>query len=138
VLDRVADTMTQVKVRLSDAMETSLITLYGTAMDARIEPTILGDTMAAEVFQKIDYDFSWLRTRLSSPKSVRTKVAVRAKHFDTWTREFLAAHERATVLHLGAGLDSRVWRIDPGPEVRWYDVDQPEVIETRRKLFPQR
>jgi hypothetical protein len=22
--------------------------------------------------------------------------------------------------------------------VRWYDIDQPEVIETRRKLFPQR
>jgi O-methyltransferase involved in polyketide biosynthesis len=130
--------MTQVTVRLSDAMETSLITLYGIAMDARIEPTILGDTMAAEAFDKIDYDFSWLKTRLSSPKSVRTKVALRAKHFDTWTAEFLAAHERVTVLVLGAGLDTRVWRIDPGPEVHWYDVDLPPVIEARGKLFPQR
>jgi len=128
----------QVQVRLADAMETSLITLYGTAVDARIEPTILGDRMAAEAFEKIDYDFSWLQTRLSSPKSVRTKVALRAKHFDTWTAQFLAAHERATVLVLGAGLDTRVWRIDPGPEVRWYDVDLPPVIEARHKLFPQR
>jgi O-methyltransferase involved in polyketide biosynthesis len=130
--------MTQVKVRLSGAMETSLIMLYGLAMDARIEPTILGDTTAADVFQKVDYDFSWLKTRLSSPRSIRTKVAARAKHFDNWTAEFLAAHERPTVLNLGAGLDTRAWRINPGPEVRWYDVDLPPVIETRGKLFPQR
>ncbi len=130
--------MSQVTVRFPDAMETSLITLYGIAMDARIEPTILGDTMAAEAFEKIDYDFSWMKTKLSSPRSVRTKVALRAKHFDTWTAEFLAAHERATVLVLGAGLDTRVWRVDPGPEVHWYDVDLPPVIEARGKLFPQR
>lgn len=129
--------MTQVKIRFPGAMETSLITLYGIAVDARVEPTILGDRMAAEAFEKIDYDFSWL-TRFSSPKSVRTKVALRAKHFDTWTAEFLAAHERATVLVLGAGLDTRVWRIDPGPGVHWYDVDLPPVIEARGKLYPQR
>jgi O-methyltransferase involved in polyketide biosynthesis len=130
--------VSQVTVRFPDAMETSLITLYGIAMDARIQPTILGDTMAAQAFEKIDYDFSWMKTKLSSPRSVRTKVALRAKHFDTWTAEFLAAHERATVLVLGAGLDTRVWRVDPGPEVHWYDVDLPPVIEARAKLFPQR
>jgi hypothetical protein len=42
--------MTQVKVQLSDAMETSLIMLYGLAMDAHAEPTILGDTVAARAF----------------------------------------------------------------------------------------
>jgi O-methyltransferase involved in polyketide biosynthesis len=129
--------VTRVEIRFPDAMETSLITLYGIATDARIEPTILGDRMAAEALEKIEYDFSWL-TRFSSPKSVRTKVAVRARHFDSWTADFLADHEQATVLVLGAGLDTRVWRIDPGPGVRWYDVDLPPVIEARDKLYPQR
>ncbi|MQA85350.1 MAG: class I SAM-dependent methyltransferase [Streptosporangiales bacterium] len=130
--------MTQVKVRLTDAMETSLIMLYGLAMDAHAEPTILGDTMAAQAFEKVDYDFTRLNTRLVSPKDMRAKVAARAKYFDTWTAEFLAAHEQATVLHLGAGLDPRVWRVDPGPEVRWYDIDYPGVVEARGKLFPER
>jgi O-methyltransferase involved in polyketide biosynthesis len=35
-------------------------------------------------------------------------------------------------------LDSRVWRVDPGPGVTWYDVDYPEVIDVRAKIFPAR
>jgi O-methyltransferase involved in polyketide biosynthesis len=130
--------MTQVEVQLPDAMETSLIMLYGLATDATTEPTILGDTVAAEAFQKVDYDFTRLHTPLVSAKSMSVKVAARARFFDAWTREFLVNHPRATVLHLGAGLDSRVWRIDPGPDVRWYDVDYPGVVEAREKIFPQR
>jgi O-methyltransferase involved in polyketide biosynthesis len=126
--------MAQVKVRLGEAMETSLITLYGKAIDARTSPTILGDTMSAEAVEKIDYDFAKLRmsTRIAP------NVATRAKHFDDWTREFLAEHDKATVVHLGAGLDPRVWRVDPGRGVTWYDVDYPDVVDVRGKLFPDR
>jgi hypothetical protein len=42
------------------------------------------------------------------------------------------------VLHLGCGLDTRFHRMAPPPAVRWYDVDYPEVIELRRRLFPER
>jgi O-methyltransferase involved in polyketide biosynthesis len=42
------------------------------------------------------------------------------------------------VIHLGCGLDSRVFRLDPGPEVEWYDVDYPAVISLREKVFPSR
>jgi O-methyltransferase involved in polyketide biosynthesis len=72
-------------------------------------------------------------TARSSP-AVTTRVA----HFDTWVRQFLAAHPKATVLHLGCGLDSRYLRLNPGPDVEWYDVDFPEVIELRRQLYPER
>jgi O-methyltransferase involved in polyketide biosynthesis len=37
-----------------------------------------------------------------------------------------------------AELDSRVFRLDPNAPVRWFDVDYPEVIEVRRRLYPQR
>ncbi len=63
---------------------------------------------------------------------------MRALHFDRWTRAFLAANPASTVLHLGCGLDTRVYRIDPGPDVRWYDVDMPDVIALRRQLYPER
>ena len=42
------------------------------------------------------------------------------------------------MVHLGCGLDSRVFRLDPGPGVEWYDVDYPAVIALREKLFPTR
>ncbi|MFI9388994.1 class I SAM-dependent methyltransferase [Kutzneria sp. NPDC052558] len=127
--------MTQVKVTLDRAMETSLITLYGKAIDARMTPSILHDRMAVEALSRIDYDFTRLK---AMNERVAPNAAARSKHFDDWTREFISAHESATVVHLACGLDTRAWRIDPGPSVAWFDVDFPDVIAVRRKLFPDR
>src|SRR5437868_2549448 len=113
---------------------TMLATLYGRALDARSPKPVLGDEMAAEIVEKLDFD--WNRTGIHGKDHV--SIAVRARHLDNWTREFLDAHPEATVLHLGCGLDSRVYRVDPGPGVRWFDVDYPEVIELRRELYPPR
>jgi O-methyltransferase involved in polyketide biosynthesis len=122
------------KVRLTKDKETYLSTLYGKALDSRVENPILGDTFADEVVQRIDFDFEKLH--LASGGSV--SLPMRAKHLDGWTREFLAANPESTVLHLGCGLDSRVFRIDPLASVRWYDVDLPDVIELRKQLYPER
>lgn len=65
-------------------------------------------------------------------------MTIRSAHFDNWVRQFLACHDEATVLHLGSGLDSRVFRVDPGPGVQWYDVDYPDVAALRRELLPER
>ena len=99
---------------------------------ARVENSILGDTFADEIVQKIDFDFK----KLHLPSGGAITLPMRAKHLDGWTREFLAAHPSATVLNLGCGLDSRVFRIDPPATVRWYDVDLPDVIELRKRLYP--
>lgn len=129
--------MPDVKVRLDKAMGTSLIMLYGLASDAHAEPSILHDLTAERAFEKVDFDFEPLR-RKYPPRLIGPSVASRAKHFDDWTAEFLAQHDEATVVNLGAGLDSRVWRLAPGPGVTWYDVDYPAVVDVRRKIFPER
>lgn len=103
-----------VAIELHGAAETLLATLYGRAIDARSPHPVLGDRTAAEVLEKIDYDFR----RLGLAHSSAIGVALRARYLDRWTRDFLAEHPGATVLHLGCGLDSRVQRIDPGPGVR--------------------
>ena len=54
------------------------------------------------------------------------------------TNLFLAEAPEATVLHVGCGMDSRVFRVDPPANVRWFDVDYPDVIDLRRQLFPER
>lgn len=122
------------KVHLVKENETYLHTLYGKALDSRADNPILGDTFADEVVRHIDFDFE----RLKIPKGSSISVPVRAKHLDQWTREFLAANPDSTVLNLGCGLDSRVFRIDPPAGVRWYDVDLPDVIELRGRLYPER
>ncbi len=126
--------MSQVSPALSGAMETLLITLYGRALDARRPNPILDDQMALAVTSRLDYDVR--KTKINS--GIAASVAARAKFLDRWTRAFLDRHADATVLHLAAGLDSRAWRINPGPSVEWFDVDHPEVIALRRQLYPER
>ncbi|WP_435602640.1 class I SAM-dependent methyltransferase [Streptomyces sp. bgisy130] len=122
------------QVHLTEEKETLLATLYGRAVDSRAKDPILGDTTAAETVRRLDYDFG--KMRLSPGKAAA--VALRARQLDVWTARFLDRHEEATVVHLGCGLDSRVQRLDPGPGVRWFDIDYPEVIELRRQLYPER
>ncbi|TCP54113.1 O-methyltransferase involved in polyketide biosynthesis [Tamaricihabitans halophyticus] len=122
------------KITFTEEKETLLGTLYGRAMDSKRTEPILGDSAAMATVERIDYDFSKMRVSTM----VASGVALRAKLLDRWTAEFLADHPDATVLHLACGLDTRVQRIDPGERVRWFDVDQTEVIDLRGKLFPAR
>jgi len=123
--------MDRENIALTSAEETMLATLYGHALDSRSRNSVLDDTIAADAVQRIDYDFR--KTRVKGTSAVA--IAIRAKVLDTWTCSFLADHPSATVLHLGCGLDTRVQRLSPAASVRWFDVDFPEVMELRSRLF---
>ncbi|MGK5558782.1 class I SAM-dependent methyltransferase [Actinomadura kijaniata] len=65
-------------------------------------------------------------------------MALRARRLDDWCAAFLGRHPDAVVLHLGCGLDSRVFRLDPGPSVSWFDVDLPNVVDLRDRRVGHR
>ncbi len=62
-------------------------------------------------------------------------VVLRAKQLDDWCADFLGRHPEAVVLHLGCGLDGRAFRLEVPESVRWFDIDQPSVIELRPQLY---
>lgn len=126
--------MARERIRLEREKATLLATLYARALDARAADPILGDAYAAAAVDRIDFD---ARATRMTPSMAR-HVAIRARLLDGWAAEFLAAHPDAAVAHLGCGLDSRVHRMDPPATVRWFDVDYPEVIDLRRRIFPER
>ncbi|OBH40230.1 class I SAM-dependent methyltransferase [Mycobacterium mantenii] len=109
-----------------------LATLYAKALDADLPKPILGDRYAKEIVGRIDYD--WSKTTITPRNS--TSVTTRTAHFDIWVRQFLAAHRSAVVLHVGCGLDSRYFRLQPGPHVQWYDIDYPDVARLCTQLYP--
>jgi O-methyltransferase involved in polyketide biosynthesis len=121
-----------VRVDLTGAPQTMLATLYAKALDVDLPRPILNDRWAKEAVAGIDYD--WTQTTMTAGRS--PAVTTRSAHFDRWVRQFLAVHPKATVLHLGCGLDSRYFRVAPGPDVQWYDIDYPEVAELRGRLLP--
>lgn len=116
-------------------LEDSLwLTLYARALDNRRPHPILADAMADQIVDKVDYDFG----QLHIDTNLILNVALRAKKLDQVASDFLARHPDAVGLDLGAGLDTRVFRLAPPSTVDWYDVDFPAVAAARQRLLPER
>jgi O-methyltransferase involved in polyketide biosynthesis len=109
------------------------LTLYLRALDCRRRNPILGDTLSAELVDKIDYDF---KTRQSVGTSLVLDLACRTRTLDQLIRDFAAQHPNALVLDLGCGLDPRAIRCGLSPSADWYDIDYPVVIDTREQFLP--
>jgi O-methyltransferase involved in polyketide biosynthesis len=124
----------KVPVDLSGAAQTMLATLYLKALDADFDRPVLGDRYAKEAISRLDYDFR----EIGITAKWAPLITVRTAQYDIWARQFLAVHQQCTVVHLGCGLDSRVFRLDPGPGVQWYDVDYPAVIALREQIYRTR
>jgi O-methyltransferase involved in polyketide biosynthesis len=124
----------KVSVDLSGAAQTMLTTLYLKALDADFKRPVLGDHYAKNAIGRLDYD--WQGLGITSKWA--PLITVRTAQYDVWARQCMAVHESLTVVHVGCGMDSRVFRLNPGPNVEWYDVDYPGVIALREKIYPAR
>lgn len=92
------------------------------------------DAKAVELVQAIGYDFSVIDSRLSP--IIRLASIARARQCDDILKAYIAEHPRASVVDLGAGLDTAFYRIDNGL-IDWYDLDLPSVIAIRKQLLPE-
>jgi len=116
-------------------LEDSLfLTLCGRALDNRSPHPILGDEMADEIVRTLDYDYD----KLNIDTNLRLNVALRAKKLDQVASRFVARHPDAVGIDLGAGLDTRRFRINAPSTVDWYDVDLPAVVAAREQAVPDR
>ena len=108
---------------------TLFIPLYGKALMSR--EGFLPDPAAEEIVSAVDFDF----TQVDTSRKLAIYMAMRAKLFDGYVRDFAGKHPQGLVLQLGVGLDSRVRRVNCGNP--WYDLDFPDVVELRRTWFPE-
>ena len=60
-------------------------------------------------------------------------TAQRTVVFNDYTNDFLSRYPDGTVVNLACGLDTRFERLDNG-QVRWFDLDLPELINIRRRF----
>ena len=116
------------KILLTKEQETLLIPLYSKAQDN----PILKDEKARQILEQVDYDFG----RLKIPQKTVVTLSIRARQLDVYTEEFIDLHPNALILHLGCGLDSRCQRVGRRESI-WFDLDLPDVIELRRKFYPE-
>ena len=118
---------------LEGVAETLLVTLYIRALETQRPDALLKDERALELVQLMGPAFERVRG-IRMDDEDRAAIILRNREIDDITRCFLSRQGEAAVVHIGCGLDSRFERVDNG-RVEWYDLDLPEVIEVRRKLF---
>jgi O-methyltransferase involved in polyketide biosynthesis len=118
---------------LTPVQRTALLTAHGRALDNESARPILADALSSEVADKVD-----AVREVKVLTASRLQIAVRAKGLDRSVRRQLAEHPASVALDLGAGLDTRVFRVDPDPSVDWHDVDYPELMDIRRQVLPDR
>lgn len=118
--------------KLTAAQETLLIPLWARAQEARRADPILRDDKAASIIDSLQYDFGVFQRA----KVDQVGLCSRAAIIDELARQHLAQHPRATVVEIGAGLDTRFDRLDNGA-VRWIELDLPDVMSVRRSFFEE-
>jgi O-methyltransferase involved in polyketide biosynthesis len=122
------------KVDLHGVEGTLLAPLWGRAKFSAEFPSIFNDARAIELVEQIDYDFSAIDEGLRFEGTLM--LVARAMQFDKKIRVYIAEHPTASVINLGAGLDTTFYRVDNG-FIQWYDLDLPNVIDIRRQLLPE-
>jgi O-methyltransferase involved in polyketide biosynthesis len=114
--------------------ETMLGPLWARAKYSQLYPEILYDKKSSEIIRNIDYNFTEIQEYLGEWRGIG--LLVRAKNFDDALIKYIEKYPEATIINIGAGLDTTFFRVDNG-RIRWYDLDLPDAIEFRRKYIPE-
>ncbi|MFA5348701.1 MAG: class I SAM-dependent methyltransferase [Methanoregula sp.] len=133
----------QAALPLTGVARTSFLTLYCHVNDAQSEDPILNDTRSVEIATVLDTMLTGSDddlTRILPARRIRpslvTHIAMRARRYDEYSREFLSRFPDAVVVNIGCGLDSRFVRIDNGI-VQYYDLDLPGIMAVRKRFFEE-
>ncbi|MEZ4380893.1 MAG: class I SAM-dependent methyltransferase [Nannocystaceae bacterium] len=131
------------KLALSDVANTALLTAFCRAHETLRPQPLLVDRPSAAIVERLtpllERSPSRLHRRLAAGKlrdDMVVHIALRARQYDAYARDFLARRPGGWIVNLGCGLDTRFWRLDePGERtVRLIDLDLPEMIALRREF----
>ncbi len=109
---------------------TAYYTLGVRAADAADAVSLVGDTLAAG-FMNDEARKIWEEFKSFTPPNVSN--AARHAIIDDHLRGVLAATREATVVIIGAGFDTRAFRLAGG---RWFEFDEPEIISYKEQRLP--
>ena len=125
------------------SQSTSFITLYCHAIETLSDDPILSDQKSVEITTELNKTLSLSESTLDRilasgtlDKRLVVHIAIRAKKYDDYARDFLKRYPDGVIVNIGCGLDSRFLRIDNG-RVVFYDLDLPEIIAIKKSFFTE-
>jgi methyltransferase (TIGR00027 family) len=127
--------------QLTEVSETALITLGSRVVESQKSNPILLDPVGEELFQQltevlpVDLRKRVLERKLSPV--LTSHIVLRARKYDLLCREYLQEHPDGLIVSLGAGFDTRFWRLG-GKDLKYLELDLPAVVQTKQQLLGER
>lgn len=119
---------------LNAIQRTMFLPLWGRFKESKRDDPLLYDEKAIEIINNIDFDFSSLDKNVDDYGSV--SWVIRAMRMDQAVKNFIKKHPKATIVNIGAGLDTGFERVD-NQDIMWYDLDLLDSIKFRRKFIKE-
>lgn len=121
------------KIQMQGVPETMLQTLYARAAYSKKRKAKFYDDKAVEIVSQMDYDFSLAKKDAMMSKGVIARTII----LDRIVGDFIRQNPKGTVVNIGCGLDTRVYRLKTPSSIQWYNLDLPETIEVRRLFLSE-
>ena len=119
-------------IQFGDIQETALVTLAIRASETARPDARIRDEKAAEIIRALGVDVSKYDPFLS-----HEGVVARTILFADACKNLIALHPDALCINLGCGFDDKFSQVDNG-QIVWFDVDLPDQIAVRRKVYEDR
>lgn len=119
-------------ISLGDVETTALIPVAIKASESLRKNPRVCDEVAVEMIKKLGID-----TKPFDKFMSHEGVIARTVMLDKMVRDFIAKNPSAVIVNMGAGFDNRFSRVDNG-SIFWFDLDLPDSIELRKKVFSER
>lgn len=112
--------------------ETLFIPLVARATESARDNPIISDAKSVEILKTMN-----LEDKITDGGTISTLgILSRTKVIDDEVKRILSLDANTTIINLGAGLDTRITRVDNGL-LKWVDLDLPDVIQFRRQFFSE-
>ena len=119
-------------ITFGDIQETALIPLAIKASETARPNARIRDEKAKAIIDALGVDVSKYDPFLS-----HEGVVARTIMFRDTLKDLLARYPDAVCINLGCGFDDKFSQVDNG-RLRWFDVNLPDQIAVRRKVFQDR
>ncbi len=119
-------------LQFGDVQETALIPLAIKASETVRPNARIKDLKAKEIIDTLGVDVSKFDPFLSHEGVVARTIMFREE-----LRRLIRMYPDALCVNLGCGFDDKFSQVDNG-KITWYDVDLPDQIEVRRKVYEDR
>lgn len=122
----------EMDLKFGDIQETALIPLAIKASETARPNARIKDIKAKEIIDTLGVDVSKFDPFLSHEGVVARTIMYREE-----LKRLISKYPEALCINLGCGFDDKFSQVDDG-KITWFDVDLPDQIAVRRKVYEDR